>query len=310
MERETENKIVLVVRETRYDELLQRFNTEAQARFYIEHLGADFAEYQREHQVYHRAISDTERTLAKLGRVQRIVRRYLPNFVFGERDLVVVLGPDGLVANTLKYLSGQPVLGVNPDPSRWEGVLLPFTVGALEKVVRDCFAGRRGFQEITMAKAALNNGQVLEAVNDLFIGQRTHVSARYILASGGKKEQHSSSGIIVSTGLGSTGWFRSVMTGAARIAEAMGGAEPEKIPSFPWNSSHLFFSVREPWPSKQSQASLVFGKVTSSSPLTIISQMSENGVIFSDGMERDYLEFNSGALATVSVSERQGLLVV
>jgi hypothetical protein len=37
-----------------------------------------------------------------------------------------------------------------------------------------------------------------------------------------KREQQSSSGIIVSTGMGSTGWLKSVITGASRIAEAMG----------------------------------------------------------------------------------------
>ena len=32
-------------------------------------------------------------------------------------DIVVVVGQDGLVANTLKYLQGQPVIAVNPDRS-------------------------------------------------------------------------------------------------------------------------------------------------------------------------------------------------
>ena len=49
--------------------------------------------------------------------MQVIDRGFLPNFVFGPEDTVVTLGQDGLVANTLKYLHGQPVVGVNPDPS-------------------------------------------------------------------------------------------------------------------------------------------------------------------------------------------------
>ena len=45
MERLTENKIILVTRPTRLDELIGRFNTVQQAQFYIEHLGADFSDY-------------------------------------------------------------------------------------------------------------------------------------------------------------------------------------------------------------------------------------------------------------------------
>jgi hypothetical protein len=37
--------------------------------------------------------------------------------------------------------------------------------------------------------------------------------------------------------------------------------------------------------------------------------MPENGVIFSDGIEADFLEFNSGDVATIGLSERVGKLV-
>ena len=40
-----DRKIVLIVRETRLDELKARFNTVQQAQFYVEHLGADFSDY-------------------------------------------------------------------------------------------------------------------------------------------------------------------------------------------------------------------------------------------------------------------------
>lgn len=49
-------------------------------------------------------------SLAKHGRLQRLDRGFLPNFLFPPDSLVVVVGQDGLVANTLKYLDGQCVL--------------------------------------------------------------------------------------------------------------------------------------------------------------------------------------------------------
>jgi hypothetical protein len=312
MQPATENKVVLIVRHTRLDDLIARFNTLGQAQFYVEHLGADFTDYLKEHETYQQSVHEARTALESLARVQVVDRSFLPNFLFGERDIVVALGQDGLVANTIKYLTVQRVLGVNPDPKRWDGVLLPFTSKDLHRVVPEVFADRRRVNEVTMAKAVLNNGQILYAVNDLFIGPKSHVSARYLIKTNGHQEQQSSSGIIVSTGLGSTGWFRSLMTGAVQITARMANQDLH-IPvreSFAWNADYLYFTVREPFPSKTSSASLVFGKITAKQPLELVSQMPENGVIFSDGIESDFLEFNSGTQATISLAEKKGHLVV
>ncbi|HKZ79221.1 MAG TPA: hypothetical protein VJ124_13040 [Pyrinomonadaceae bacterium] len=163
-----------------------------------------------------------------------------------------------------------------------------------------------------MAKAELNNGQSLYAVNDLFIGPKSHVSARYLIRSGGREEQHSSSGLIVSTGLGSTGWLKSLFAGALGIASSVVASGPPFIArsEFEWDANYLLFTVREPFPSRTSSASLVFGRVTREEPLVLISQMPENGVVFSDGIESDFLEFNSGTQATITTAERRGQLVV
>src|SRR4051794_21400425 len=222
MNRLTDNKIVLVTRPTRLAELVIRFNTVSQARFYIEHQGADFSDYLREDETYHRALAAAEEVLGQMGRVQAVDRGFLPNFVFAPEDTVVTLGQDGLVANTLKYLNGQPVVGVNPDPERWDGQLLPFRVGDLPKVIPEVVLQKRPTRSVTMARASLNNGQTLYAVNDLFIGPKTHTSARYVIRSGEASETQSSSGVVVSTGLGSTGWLKSLLTGAATISKLAG----------------------------------------------------------------------------------------
>ena len=312
MERLTENKIVLVKRKTRLEDLITRYNTIEQAKFYIEHMGNDFSDYISEDERYKKAIGKAISQLEAIGRVQVVDREYVPNFIFGDNDIVVVIGQDGLVANTLKYLSNQQLIGVNPDPDRWDGVLLPFQVPDLKAVVQDVFKKRRQMKEVSMAKAVLNDGQSIYAVNDLFIGQRTHVSSRYQIQLGMQREYQSSSGIIISTGLGSTGWLKSILTGARNIVS---GISEQKIKiqqesSLPWNIDYLYFSVREPFLSKTSGADIVFGKITKDNPLKILSQMPENGVIFSDGIEHDYLQFNSGIEATVTVAEKKGYLVI
>ena len=306
----SERKIVIITKKTRADELTRRFNNMAQAAFYVEKMGGDIDEYVKESSVYKVSVSSSLSQLQEIARVQQIDREYVPDFMFGDDDIVVVIGQDGLVANTMKYLSGQPLIAVNPDPSRYDGVLLPFREPDLPYIVRDVLANSRSKKEITMAVAELNDGQSLLAVNDFFIGRQTHVSARYSISIDGQEENQSSSGIIVSTGLGSTGWLKSVIAGAKGITETIAGHEIFGVASIPkWDSDYLYYSVREPFPSNNTGASLVFGKIDST-PLHITSQMPENGVIFSDGIEQDFLQFNSGIEAKISVASKKGYLVV
>lgn len=309
MKRLTDNKIILIKRKTRLENLITRYNTQEQAQFYVEHMGGDFSDYRAEHQTYQAAVASALETLESLGRVQIVDRDYVPNFIFGNDDIVVAIGQDGLIANTLKYLTAQPLIGINPDPERWDGILLPFRVTDLSRILPEVFAHKRPIKEVTLAKTQLNDGQILYGVNDLFLGQKTHVSARYQLSLEGKSEQQSSSGIIISTGLGSTGWLKSILAGATAIAGNTSNADAGRK-GFSWSADLLYYTVREPYPSRSTSASLVFGQIRKGIQMTVHSLMPENGVIFSDGVESDFLEFNSGMEATISIAEKKGQLVV
>jgi NAD kinase len=306
-----DRKVVLVTRKTRLEDLIAKYLTPAQARFYVEHLGADFSDYQREHDVYLDARHWTVQALEQWGRYQIIERSFLPNFIFGPSDIVVALGQDGVVANTMKYLDGHPLIGLNPDAKRYDGVLLPFVANDLAALLPEVAADKRASKAVTMAKASLTDGQVLHAVNDLFVGARTHTSAIYEITAGERREAQSSSGLIVSTGLGSTAWFKSIVTGSLAIAGVFGSqSETAAYAPQAWDSGELRFAVREPFPSRTSQATLVYGRLEKSETLRLRSLMPENGVIFSDGIEADRLDFNSGTEARITVAERQGRLIV
>lgn len=312
MDRLSENKIIVVRRKTRLEDLIARFNTVEQAKFYIEHLGADFLDYIKEDEEYKKVVFEATNTLNYIGRVHVIDRMFLSNFIFGKKDLVIAIGQDGLVANTLKYLDSQLLIGVNPDPKRWDGVLLPFCLKDLKTIVPEVFKEKRTVKRVTMAKATMNDGQTLYGVNDLFIGQKSHVSARYEIKMGNRKEQQSSSGIIISTGLGSTGWLKSILVGAAAITGTFTNKAAPTIPihKMRWDEDSLIFSVREPFPSKITKTNITFGKVTTKEPMKITSLMPENGVVFSDGIENDFLSFNSGISVTITIAEKKGHLVV
>lgn len=306
----TERRVILVTRQTRLQELVARHNTLAQARFYLEHLQADFGDYLREDEAYSRSLRVTVEALQEWGRYQIVDRSLLANFVFDAADIVVALGQDGVVANTMKYLDGQPLLGVNPEPTRWDGILLPFRPEDLASVLPEVAGDRRTARSVTMAEARLGDGQRLLAVNDLFIGPRSHTSALYEISHRGHSEFQSSSGLIVATGLGSTAWLKSVVTGSLAITAAVAGGRSAEYTPRAWDSPELVFAVREPFPSRASQATLVYGNVDGNAPLRLRSRMPESGVIFSDGMEMDFLRFTAGMEAVIAPAQRRGCLVV
>jgi NAD kinase len=305
-------KVVVVTRRTRLEELVDRFNTLPQAKFYIEHMGLDFSDYQAEHETFTAAAKKVLRELETLGRkAQRIDWTFLPNFVFDPADAVVVLGRDGLVSNTAKYLDGQMIVGVNPDPARIDGVLLPFgAAGAAEAAAR-VIEGRARCHEVTMAEVRLNDGQRLLAFNDFYVGQRTHVSSRYSLTWRRQTERQSSSGVLVSTGAGSTGWFSSAQNMARAVSGLLLGGKAPELPALRlgWDDPRLAFVVREPFRSRASDVRLTAGLVEAGEELRLESHMPDGGVIFSDGVEADALAFNSGSAAAVRASGRKARLV-
>ncbi|HUP49050.1 MAG TPA: NAD+ kinase [Thermoanaerobaculia bacterium] len=304
-------KAIVVRRSTRLEELVRRFNTRAQAKFYIEHAGGDFSDYEIEDSNYRRALDEVQSSLESITKVQVIDRFFMPNFVFGEHQVIVAVGQDGLVANAAKYVGGRPIVGVNPDPSRFDGILLPFTPRNAACGVRDLMSGTAAGRPITMAEVVLQDRQRLLAFNDFFIGARSHVSARYRISFQDRSENQSSSGVLVSTGAGSTGWLSSVFNMAAAVG-ALAGSQPDLVrrPEVEWDERRLIFVVREPFVSRGSGADIAAGTVDDQSVLKLESQMPQHGVIFSDGVESDYLAFNSGASATVQIAPESAHLVI
>lgn len=310
------NKIVVVVRKTRLEELVHRFNTRDQARFYLVHNKLDFDDYQREHDTYHASLATLTRSLSTAGggeyTVQLVDRGFLPNFVFDGVFAVVAVGQDGMVANTAKYVGTLPLLGVNPDRGRWDGILLPWDPVTAAGAIAGLRAGKARTVEVTMAEARLSDGQRIRAFNDLLIGRRDHVSSRYAITLGGRTEVHSSSGILVSTGAGSTGWLSSVRNMAAAVARALGAPEGLKLQETrtAWDDPRLWYVVREPFAAKGLGTSLAAGRIEKGQTLKLESRMPEGGWIYGDGIDADGVAFNSGVVAEIRASEQRTRLVI
>lgn len=279
-----------------------RHGTIGQARFALETLGQPIAPHEDAHERFVAAFAGVERRLEPDRRRTRVDRDELDRFLFAPDDLVVVVGQDGLVANVAKYLDGQPVFGVNPDAGRYDGVLCAHDASRVPD-----FLGwsqeRRGFglrmQRRTMAVAEREDGQRLLAVNEVFVGHRTHQSARYTVRAGGRSERQSSSGLLCATGTGATGWLRSICE-QRRLDPLLRGPEDPR----------LAWTVREPFPSVATGTSLDHGAIEPDEALEVRSEMGEGGTIFADGIESDRLEFADGQLVRVRRAAKRLCLVM
>ena len=311
--------IILVTAKTRLQRLIARFNTLENARFYLNQKGQaeSLDDLIREDSAIKNTLQNIQNQVSDLARVKLVEKSFLPNFIFTEKDLILAVGQDGLVANIAKYAAGTPIIGINPAPDRYDGILLPFhSQNYLPTVNKIIKAGSYNMQSVSMAKVELDDGQRLLAFNDLFIGPKTHSSARYKLHYRGQVEQQSSSGLIVSTGAGSTGWMSSIFNMANGMLQTFNdnvvNGRPDYLPAYqiPWDAQHLLFAVREPFLSRTSQIKIVAGAINKRQNLVIESQMSENGVIFSDGIQEDFIQFTAGRKATIGLAAEQARIVV
>jgi NAD kinase len=338
---QTIDKVIIVKSKTRLEQLTEQYNTVKQAQFSIERqrenldvkkdfLSSDmqvslkanrakrkesvgsgeFSDFEAENSQYYQVLETVQKKAGHHIKVKIIDNSFLPSFIFSENDMVIVIGQDGLVANTAKYTNQLPIIAINPDPSRFDGVLLPFHMNNFEKAFLNVLDQRYDYKLITMAEVMLNDGQRLLAFNDFFIGPASHTSARYLITFDGNTETHSSSGIIVSTGAGSTGWLSSLFNMANGIHQAFGNPHNCLKPIMNWDIESLVFVVREPFQSKSSQISISAGVITPQKELVVESLMAKNGIIFSDGIEADKLKFNSGSIAKIGIAKEKAKLVM
>lgn len=290
-------RLVIVQRETELAALLARLGTRGQVGFYLESRGQSLDLIAARDIALRQAADAVKQAMPAEWSLAMVMRDDLDRFLFFPGDIVIALGQDGLVANLAKYLDGQPVIGVAPEPGAGEGVLIRHDIAGLARLLPRVAAGDIDLEARTMIEARAGDGQRLCALNDLFIGHRSHQSARYRLQFGEAEEFQSSSGVVVATGTGLSGWARSIMRAT--------GADY----SFAATAPSAAFFAREPWPSRTTGDRLRCGQIDAQTPLRMTSRINEGGVIFADGIERDFLHFDWGAQLTVTLAERRLSLV-
>ncbi|GAA1866573.1 NAD(+)/NADH kinase [Paeniglutamicibacter psychrophenolicus] len=290
-------RLVIVHRRTELAQLLDRHATVGQAEFFLRTRGRTMAAVQERHELLGAALATVRAAVQPDWRLAEVEREDLNRFMFAAEDIIAVVGQDGLVANAAKYLAGQPVIGIDPEPGMNPGVLVRHTAADAARLLRGLAPGNGGplplpCRELSMVRARLDDGQELSGLNEIFIGHRAHQSARYRLTtSNGRTEHQSSSGLIVSTGTGATGW-------CASIAQDRGG---RTLPAP--TDRRLAWFVREAWPSPVTGTSLTEGVLEADEPLRL-TVASDQLVVFGDGMEQDRLTASWGQEISVELGRR------
>jgi NAD kinase len=285
-------RCVLVERSTEYQQLLARHGTRDQVRFYLQQRDQTMEEVLERHEAQRLDHAHVLAAVPVNWRRASVERSDLDRFLFEPDDVIVALGQDGLVANLAKYLRGQPVIGLNPDPDRNPGILVPHPPNAAADLLSDIAGGTAKHQQRTMVAATLDDGQQLLALNEIFVGHASHQSARYQIALDDQHERQSSSGIVISTGTGATGWAASLHRERHSTLSLPGPEDPG-----------LAFFVREPWPSRATGTTLTEGLLDHQHPLRIRCENPDNGVVFGDGIETDRIPLDWGQQLTISIAE-------
>ncbi|MER6569665.1 hypothetical protein ABT288_26605 [Streptomyces sp. NPDC001093] len=283
-------RAVLVHRTTEYEELVARHGTHGQAAFFLASRGRDIEEVAERHRRARRALAEVTAAVPLTWRQAQVERGDLDRFLFAPEDVVVVIGQDGLVANVAKYLVGQPVVGIDTDPGRNPGVLVRHRPADATKLL--AATDHTAVDELTMVEAVADDSQRLLALNEIYLGTPGHQTARYRLGledDGGVVEAQASSGVLVGTGTGATGWLRSVW-------QERGSRIPLPSPT----EDRLVWFVREAWPSPATGTSLVAGELGASASLTVTVE-SDRLIAFGDGIETDALQLTWGQSVDVRV---------
>ena len=291
------SRVVVVRRRTELEELVARHGTRRAAAFFLSTRGRDLDEVEARHRAAEQALAEVSASIPLDWRRGEVERTDLDRFLFSPEDIVVVVGQDGLVANVAKYLEGQPVLGVDPEPGRNPGVLVPLAPGEVEAALAAVATGSALEESRVMVQAALDDGQSLVALNEVFVGHPSHQSARYRLRAEGREERQSSSGVIVGSGTGATGWCRSIWRQSRSELTLPLPAE-----------QRLAWFVREAWPSPATEAGLVEGELSGADRLSIVAE-TDGLVVFGDGMESDRLTLRWGQAVEIGLAERRLRLV-
>jgi NAD kinase len=240
------------------------------------------------HEAHYATLDSIRRSLADHG--IDFARSYMPYSEYEDfegKDLIICVGGDGTVLNSSQYIRDRtPVLAVRSD-KKSVGALCEIDASEFEVALNRLLMDDFKLEEWSRVEGRFRNKRLL-ALNEIYVGTRHSPSmARYELSFGGKREWQMSSGLVISSGTGSSGWYRNI---------------PGSQGKFPRTAKELRFIVREH--NIAARYKLTRGTIRPDGKLVIRSKMNIDGAISFDGdAGKRMFDFNRGDTLEVRLAQ-------
>jgi NAD kinase len=291
------DSIVVVAKRSRFERESQNLNLSEEALLArYDAIGESGSRLFGSHVRQREALQICKRELSdeQVVRVEDLAKR----LASGKVHAVIALGGDDFLKLASQFVKDTPVLGVNSDPSFSHGVLLSTHIDQIQQVICALESGHYRIEPWARIQLTIDGHELSPALNDVVLGKRDfRQMSRHELEFRGERIIQRSSGILVASGAGSTGWFSS--------AGLYLGREDR---SFPREAPYLRFELREPQVRIATEDGIrsvslpphTEGTLLPGESLRITSLNDDDGIASRDSI--DTIPFQRGAVAEISLS--------
>ncbi len=205
---------------------------------------------------------------------------------FDNVDLVITAGGDGTFIKAASFLNDTLIIGINSEPELSEGFLTSIHENEMH-YLKEMISGKYKIIERERAEVKINGNKIIDlALNDVYVGSKLQFhTSRYIIELKDTKEEQRSSGVLVSTGSGSTAWYESA------------GGKP-----FHYTDKKLKFLVREPYTQRIFRPEILTGEINEKEKINFESKRYDGGIISVDSFKM--YDFNLGDKAEIKMSNK------
>lgn len=204
---------------------------------------------------------------------------------FDNIELVITIGGDGAFIRAANFIKNQLILGINSEPEYSEGALKSLMENELE-ILKDILAGKFRLIKRERAEVKRNGIKIPHLAMEVYVGSFSQFhTSRYVLKFKNQEEEQRSSGVLITTGSGSTAWYKS------------SGGLP-----FSFSEKKLKFIVREPYFGERLfKPKILHGEILQGEKIEFKSTRYKGGVVALDANITQ--DFNTGDVVEIYLSD-------
>ncbi len=294
---------LVCIKRTKWERDVERFGSAREARRIYRLQNHIFRRVYSSHVRQQRAIQQLQEALQ--GRADFIYREDLNADLVLQYNALVSMGGDNHFIYVARFAGPRPVIGINSDPRTSSGALVHFNTESFLACTKNPLFPDR-FETWTMIEGVIHypDGRVVHTgpcisetgIRNAFADA---MSRYYIRINDEEWEEQKSSGLLLSTGAGSTGWFHNCLPHTMQIYEDPTFARDEQI---------FRLVAREPGFYKQHYYRYLYRTLGRGDILEIISEM--DGTIIVDAQPETSFSFDPGCRAQFRLSDNHLVVAV